>query len=89
MAERIKSGESLKDIYEKAKELIRDTDTLLKNIQCLFENTGNDIVAVSGISIVCQVNVENEPVNTLIIGRDDCVQQAFKSLSDSIAEGKN
>lgn len=82
--ERMENGESIDSMITKMIDLERNIGILLGNIKNLCEDTGNDIIEASAFSVVCQVNIGSQSRATLVIGRNDSVKNAVKSLVDAI-----
>lgn len=80
------NGETPENLANQMNELTTNVRTMVENIKSLCGEVNPMLIAVSGFSIVCQVNCPDGPLSTLVIGNREAVEKALDCLTNEIKE---
>lgn len=78
------NGETPENLANQMTELTQNVTTMVENIKSLCDDVNPMLIAVSGFSIVCQVNAPDLPIATLVVGNREVVEKALDDLTSEI-----
>jgi hypothetical protein len=80
------SGESLDGLAAKTQQFVENVQNLFKCIQNLYEDISPELLAVSQISVTCNLNILGKPKATVCLGSQEDILLSITGMLNRVTD---